>query len=156
VLPAPAVPAAVDHAPAKTKRRVRLALFAALFPLVLTACSTNSGPKSYDDKNGAVKTNFVNSCNDANPDKKDIADAQTFCECTYEAIKTSFTFDEFKALDEKLRNALDNKDTAPKNADDIANLDTRYATAVKSCVTTGPSAPATNPTTTVATTTTTK
>jgi hypothetical protein len=124
---------------------------AAVFALVLAGCSTNNGPKDYND---AVKANFTNSCNEANPAKKDVPDANTFCQCTYEAIKAGFTFDEFKALDTKLRDALANKDTAPKNADDIANLDTRYATAVKSCVTTGPSAPATSSTTTVATTTT--
>jgi hypothetical protein len=134
-------------------RRARLAVVGAVFALVLTSCSTNNGPKDYND---AVKDNYTNSCKEANPDKKDITDAATFCGCTYEAIKTSFSFDEFKALDAKLRDALDKKDTAPKNEADIAKLDARYATAVEACRTAGPSAPASNASTTTVATTTTK
>lgn len=133
-------------------RRARFAVVGTVFAIVLTSCSTNNGPKDFND---AVKENYTNSCKEANPDKKDIADAATFCGCTYEAIKTSFTFDEFKALDSKLRDVLEKKDTAPKNQADIAKIDARYATAVEACRTAGPAAPASNAsTTTVATTTT--
>jgi hypothetical protein len=150
VLPAPVVPTAGVSAPAKSKRRVRLALFVAVFALVLTACSVNNEPKDYND---AVQANFITACKDANPDKKDVPDAAQFCQCTYDAIKSSYKFAEFKALDSKLRDALANKDTAPKNADDIAKLDPGYATAVGGCKTAGPSAPASATTTAVVTTT---
>ena len=122
-----------------------------MFALVLTACSVNNEPKDY---NAAVESNFIEACNKANPDKKDISDAVQFCHCTYDAVKSAYTFAQFKSLDSKLRDALANKDTAPKNADDIAKLDSGYATAVNGCKTAGPAAPASNTTTTVATTTT--
>ena len=150
MLPAPVVPTAGVSAPAKSKRRVRLALFVAVFALVLTACSVNNEPKDY---NAAVEDNFIVACNNANPDKKDVPDATQFCRCTYDAIKSTYSFDQFKALDSKLRDALANKDTAPKNADDIAKLDPGYATAVGGCKTAGPSAPASATTTAVVTTT---
>ncbi len=122
---------------------------------MLAGCSTNSGPKNYDD--ATLTANYLDACKEANPTTKDLPDTTTFCECTYKAIQTALTFDEFKALDKQLRDALADKDTAPKNEADIAKVDSRYAAAVDSCRTSGPAAPASNAsTTTLATTTTTR
>ena len=109
--------------------------------VVLTGCSTNHGPKSFDD--ATLISNYLESCKTANPDKKDIADAVTFCECTYNAIKEEFTFDEFKTLDEKLRDALADEKTAPKNENDLKSIDSRYVDVVAGCRTSGPSTPTT-------------
>ena len=129
-------------------------LVAAVVSLVLAGCSTNSGPKSYADQ--TLTDNYIDACLEANPATKDLPDTTTFCQCTYKAVQTALTFDEFKALDKQLREALADRETAPKNATDIAAINQKYAGAVDGCRTSGPAAPASNTTTTVATTTTTK
>lgn len=133
----------------------RRVLVAAAFVLLLAGCSTNHGPKSFDD--AKVTDNFLTSCRTSNPEKKDVTDPVSFCDCVWTSIKKTYTFDEFKTLDEKLRTALEKDETAPKNADDLNKIDTRYVGVVNGCKASGPSAPASNAsTTTVATTTTAK
>jgi len=97
----------------------------------------------------------MTSCNTANPEKKDVPDATQFCGCVYGKMKDTYTFEEFKVLDTKLRDALADEATAPKNAADLAKIDSRYVAVVDSCRTSGPSAPAGNSSTTIAATTTT-
>jgi hypothetical protein len=144
-------------APARSRRSraARRALVAAAFGLLLAGCSTNHGPKNFDD--AKVTENFLTSCKTSNPEKKDVADAQSFCDCVWTKVKETYTFDEFKTLDQKLRDALAKEETAPKTADDLNKIDTRYVGVVNLCRTTGPTAPSSNAsTTTVATTTTAK
>lgn len=130
-------------------------LVVAAFALVLTGCSTNHGPKSFDDQ--TVVDNFLTSCKTSNPEKKDVTDATQFCDCVWAKVKTTYTFDEFKTLDSKLREALGNDKTAPKSAADLNAVDSRYVGVVESCRTTGPVIPSSNAsTTTLATTTTAK
>jgi hypothetical protein len=155
VLPAASALPADTRAPAPRRRLARRLLVVAAFALVLTSCSTNHGPKSFDDE--IVQSNFLTSCKETNPDKKDIADAVQFCDCVWAKVKETYTFDEFKTLDNKLRDALAKSDTAPKTAADLNTIDTRYVGVVEGCRTTGPSAPGSNAsTTTLATTTTAK
>jgi hypothetical protein len=150
VVPSPDRPASEQATPGRRHRRARGFLLAAAFALVLTACTTNSGPKDY---NALVEKNFTESCTNANQEKKDVPDATQFCGCVYTAMKSSFAFEEFKTLDTKLRDALEDDKTAPKNADDISRIDARYAGVVNGCRTSGPAAPSSNSTTVVTTTT---
>ncbi len=121
---------------------------------MVTGCSTNSGPKSFDD--AALIKNVNDACTQANPEKKDVPDAVQFCDCVYAKIRTTYTFDEFKVLDSKLKEAFADEKTAPKSSADLALIDTRYVGVVDSCRTSGPAAPAAATTTTIAATTTSK
>ena len=151
VLPAPSALPADCRAPARHRRLARLVLFVSALVLVLAGCSTNSGPKSFDDL--ALIKNVNDACTQANPEKKDVPDAVRFCDCVYAKIRTTYTFDEFKVLDSKLKDAFADEKTAPKSSADLAQIDTRYVGVVDSCRTSGPAAPvaATTTTTTTAT-----
>ena len=122
---------------------------------MLSSCSSNHGPKDYND---VVQANFVNSCNETNTAKKDVPDPLQFCECVYAKVKDTYTFAEFKVLDQKLRDALADTKNAPKTPADLAKIDARYVSEVDSCRTAGPAAPGAggSTSTTLATTTTTK
>jgi hypothetical protein len=153
VLPAESLPAA-PRARAPRRRLARRLLVVGAFALVVAGCSSNHGPKSFDDE--IVQTNFLSSCKESNPAKKDVPDAVQFCDCVWTKVKETYTFDEFKTLDGKLRDAVAKADTAPKTPADLTKIDTRYVGVVQSCVASGPSAPGGSAATTTVATTTTK
>ncbi len=145
VLSAALLPVTHRRVRSRRSRFVRRLLVVAGFALVLGSCSSNRGPKDY---NADVESNFVSSCKDENPVKKDVPDAFQFCQCVYGKVKATYTFDEFKVLDSKLRDALADSKTVPKTPADLNTIDTRYVGVVDSCRTTGPVAPGSNSATT--------
>ena len=141
VLSAPLLPVTDRRVRSRRSRFARRLLLVAGFALVLGSCSSNHGPKDYT---ADVESNFVRSCQEENPVKKDVPDALQFCQCVYGKVKDTYTFDEFKLLDSKLRTALADSKTVPKSPGDLNTIDTRYVGVVDSCRTTGPVAPASN------------
>jgi hypothetical protein len=78
--------------------------------LVLVAvCCIGAGcaaPGKVKDYNAQVRTNFVDSCVQA--DGQDaVADAEGVCGCWYDAIQKNFTFDEFKQINGQLGDAVE-------------------------------------------------
>lgn len=101
---------------AVTKVRL-LAVLAALF-LVAAACGNSGAPISYDDNPddyrgepnvGQAERNFRDGCEEAGLDDLDqqvqenLADV---CECGFDKIRETLTFDEFKELDDDLRSNI--------------------------------------------------
>jgi Prokaryotic membrane lipoprotein lipid attachment site len=133
--------------PSVMPRRLRRLFLAALAVAVLAGCSTSNDPKDY---NADVKDNFTTTCIEANREKSDVPNVEEFCGCAYDKISTGFSFDEFKSLDETLQDKLDDEATAPKNAAEVALINSRYVELVESCRVSGPAAPSATTSTTAA------
>jgi hypothetical protein len=132
--PQPSSPVAAPAArPARRRGRRLFAVGAAA--LVLAGCSNSNEPKNY---NADVERNFLEACSTANEGKKDLPDATAFCECVWTAVRENFEYDEFKALDNTLRERVGDEKNTPQNAKDVEAINAEYVTLVEGCRTAGP------------------
>ena len=99
-----------------TKARL-LAVLAALL-LVAAACGNSGAPTSWDDNAadykgepnvGQPERNFRDGCEEAGQDDLDEQVRENLvdvCECGFDRIRESLTFEEFKELDDDLRSDI--------------------------------------------------
>ncbi len=85
------------------RRRSRLQLLAACaaIALLVSACVNTGEPTSYDD---TVEENFFNGCEiaaEADPAIRPVA--QRYCACAWNRLITEIDFDDFKNLDDDIR-----------------------------------------------------
>lgn len=99
----------------------RFALPALLLVVVLAVagCSSSNDPESWDDPAAEeVRANFLEACEEANGGEDGLSEENTpaFCECTFDDLRELYgddpddpeaqrTFEDFKDLDDDLRNA---------------------------------------------------
>lgn len=82
-----------------------LAACAALV-LLLAACSEGGEPTSFDD---TVETNFINGCELAAETDAQISPvAPRYCACAYDRVRTEISFEDFKQLDDDVKDDADN------------------------------------------------
>ena len=110
----------------RAPRSVVLALVASLV-LVLGGCGSSSDPESWEEAEEGdfeVRENFLKACLEANLGEGGFndADADAYCTCSFDEMRESLTFDEFKQLDDGLRSDPDPSDLAEEDRDvwDIA------------------------------------
>ena len=88
-------------------RGSRLALLGACAAVVLllAACFDEGAPTSFDD---TVESNFLSGCEVAAQDDPAIRPvAQRYCVCAYERVRAEIGFEEFKSLDDEVRDDPD-------------------------------------------------
>ncbi len=98
-----------------TKSKARIAGFAGaallvLAGLFLAGCGGSGEPREY---NATVRENYVKGCELAIRDDPQVREGKVVCECAYEDIEDNVIFEEFKRIDDELReniNALDQAD----------------------------------------------
>jgi hypothetical protein len=135
-----------------SKARSRRLLAVVALALSLSGCAANTGPKKYNDD---IKANYTKACTAANTEKLSVADAATYCECTYNGLSqgdSAVPFSDFKAFDNDVR-AKAGSDLKTK-----ADLAAKYPKIVEifdKCVAAGPAAPASTGDSSSTTTTTT-
>ena len=91
----------------RTRRRSRFLLLAACAAVVLlvAACGDSGEPTSYDD---TVEDNFMRGCEvaaEADPAIRPVA--PKYCGCAYERLVTEIDFDDFKKLDDDVKDDPD-------------------------------------------------
>ena len=89
-------------------RRPRLALLGmcAALALLLTACFDEGAPTSFDD---TVESNFMNGCELAAETDAQISPvAPRYCACAYDRVRTEISFEDFKQLDDDVKDDADN------------------------------------------------
>jgi hypothetical protein len=128
-------PAGAPTVASRRLRRSRRLLAVAAAALVLAGCSASHEPKDYND---AMEQNFLDSCTTANGNTKGMADAASFCECVWTAVRENFTYDEFKTLDKTIRERVGDENNRPQNAKDIEAINSEYVKLVEGCRTAGP------------------
>ena len=111
-------------------RGPRLALLGACAAVVLllAACSEGGEPTSFDD---TVQTNFLSGCEvaaEADPGISPVA--QRYCVCAYERVRAEISFDDFKNLDDDVR---DDPEKIRDDADDAESTDARLAAIFADC-----------------------
>lgn len=123
-----------------TSRRSRIALALTGLLVVLAGCSTPGKVKDYND---TVAANFIDKCVEANDAKDTEAAARERCTCWYDKIKAKYSFEDFKRLDNNLKDAVD--DGTLENSADLERNFKDYYDLVTSpdCNKAGPSAPTT-------------
>ena len=92
----------------RSRRRPRLILLAscAAVALLLAACFDEGAPTSFDD---TVETNFMNGCELAAETDPQISPvAPRYCACAYDRVRTEIGFEDFKQLDDDVRDDADN------------------------------------------------
>ena len=73
--------------------------------LLLAACFDEGAPTSFDD---TVESNFLSGCEVAAQDDPAIRPvAQRYCVCAYERVRAEIGFEEFKSLDDEVRDDPD-------------------------------------------------
>ena len=80
--------------------------FCAAAALLLSACVDPGDPTSYDD---TVEANFTSGCEvaaEADPAIRPVA--KRYCVCAYERLVTEIAFEDFRQLDEDVRDDPDN------------------------------------------------
>ena len=88
-------------------RGPRLALLGvcAAAVLLLAACGNSGEPTSYDD---TVEENFTSGCEVAAQADSDIRPvAPRYCACAYERLVAEISFDDFKKLDDDVKDDAD-------------------------------------------------
>ena len=96
----------MDRSP-RGVRGPRLALLGACAAVVLllAACFDEGTPTSFDD---TVETNFLDGCEVAAGDDPAIRPvAQRYCVCAYERVRAEISFEDFKSLDDDVRDDPD-------------------------------------------------
>ncbi len=91
----------------RNRRRTRFLLLAACAAVVLlvAACGDSGEPTSYDD---TVEDNFMRGCEvaaEADPAIRPVA--PKYCGCAYERLVTEIDFDDFKKLDDDVKDDPD-------------------------------------------------
>ena len=87
----------------RSRRRPRRLLVAgcAAVALLAAACFDEGHPTSFDD---TVEANFLSGCEvaaEADPGISPVA--QRYCVCAYERVRAEISFDDFKGLDDAVR-----------------------------------------------------
>ncbi len=72
------------------------------FALTAAACTSEGLPNSYADQDGRAETQFVEACQSALADS-DVDDPVEYCQCAFYTVAADLSFEEFLALDERLR-----------------------------------------------------
>ena len=81
--------------------RILLVTVCAAAVLLLAACGSSGEPTSYDD---TVETNFTSGCEKAAESDHAISPAaKQYCACAYSRLVTEISFDDFKALDDDVK-----------------------------------------------------
>ena len=74
--------------------------------LLLAACFDEGAPTSFDD---TVETNFMNGCELAAATDAQISPvAPRYCACAYDRVRTEISFEDFKQLDDDVKDDADN------------------------------------------------
>ncbi len=99
------------------RRSLRLAAVLVAAGLVMSGCGSDSDPRSWEEAQEgefAVRDNYLKACKAANDGERGFSEveARLFCECSFDALyepvrDTGLTFEEFKDLDDALRNNPD-------------------------------------------------
>ena len=91
-------------------RRLITVLTACVLTLLFAAgCGSSGAPTSYADQDGAVRDHYVEGCRigfEETDDANLVAGAQSVCECAFDEISASITFEEFEDLDKRLKEDL--------------------------------------------------
>lgn len=124
-------------------RRLRLLLRTAALLLVLlvvaTACANSGFPTAYDDQIDAetglsnVEANWLEGCEVGFTDEL-AQNANAVCACSYKRIKTDIPFEDFVALNDRLKSdplALSDRATDPNS------LEAQLVDIVKDCIAAG-------------------
>ena len=83
------------------KSRVLLVIVCAAAVVLLAACGSSGEPTSYDD---TVETNFTSGCEKAaEADPAIRPAAKQYCACAYSRLVTEISFDDFKKLDDDVK-----------------------------------------------------
>jgi hypothetical protein len=101
--------------------------------LLAAGCST---PGDVNDYNADTERNFLLTCEEANSGLGD-AEATERCECWYDEISTTIAFEDFEAIEDDIREALD---AGELSRDDLEALVPDFYEVVTSeqCVPVGP------------------
>ena len=93
-----------------TNRALAILLALVALALLMAGCGDSGEPEEY---NATVEENYVKGCELAIDESTRLtATKNDVCKCAYEEIKANITFEEFKRVDDKLReniNELDNQ-----------------------------------------------
>jgi len=92
----------------RSRRRPRIILLAccAGVALLLAACFDEGAPTSFDD---TVEANFLDGCElaaEADPQISPVA--PRYCGCAYDRVRTEMSFEDFKTLDDDVKDDPDN------------------------------------------------
>ncbi len=82
----------------------RLSLLLIGLSLFAAACTSEGLPSTYSDQDSRTETQFVAACEeslDGVPEDERPADG--YCQCAFYTVAAELTFEEFLALDERLR-----------------------------------------------------
>ncbi|MBT3248271.1 MAG: hypothetical protein HN567_08275 [Actinobacteria bacterium] len=85
----------------KNSRTSRLVAILAAF-MLLAGCANSSTPNGWDEQDALAERNFVEACAEANPDLSS-AQGEALCGCILQGIQDAVTYEEFKALDNHIR-----------------------------------------------------
>ena len=87
----------------------RLLPVALIVVLLAAACGTSGAPTGYapDEGGETLHDNFTEGCEVALEDDPQASQANEVCECSYEEIVRTIPFDDFKELDDELRNDVE-------------------------------------------------
>ena len=90
-------------------KRIGAALAVAALAVAVSGCGNSADPDNWSEaeETGAVRENFMESCLLANEEtagsQLNPASVQAFCQCTFQRLRDTLEFDEFKELDRALR-----------------------------------------------------
>jgi len=79
----------------------RLLLLAAALVVVVSACGTSGAPEEYNE---TTEKNYVDGCQVALEEDPQADEANEVCVCAYGEIVRTIPFEDFKELDDDLRN----------------------------------------------------
>ena len=80
----------------------RLALLLVGFSIFLAACTSEGLPADFADQNRRTETQFVSACEAALADgENDLGEG--YCQCAFLTVAVELGFEDFVALDERLR-----------------------------------------------------
>jgi hypothetical protein len=83
------------------KKSHRLLLLALPIAFVAAACGTSGAPEEYND---TTEKNYTDGCQVALDEDPQASPANEVCACAYAEIKRTIPFEDFKELDDDLRN----------------------------------------------------
>ena len=84
-------------------------LFAGIFvcALLFSGCANDGVPETWEDQDGLAVRNFIEACQDSNPDMPTVEAKKSYCECVINKVKDSVSFEKFKELDDFIRKHRD-------------------------------------------------